>query len=85
MISILIVLSFTKNKILLSLDEKNFFNSWTKLYIYIYIVGSSWPTVVDCDPKAPFSIASTPRCCGGYYSFSWFAPLTLNLYHKMMC
>ena len=27
------------------------------------------------DPKAPFSIASTPRCRGGRYSFPWIAPL----------
>ena len=27
-------------------------------------------TVVEVDPKAPFSIATTPSCRGGYYSFS---------------
>ena len=32
-------------------------------------------TVVESDPKAPFSIATTPRCRGGRYSFSWIAPL----------
>ena len=26
-------------------------------------------TVVEGDPKAPFSIATTPRCKGGRYSF----------------
>ncbi len=26
-------------------------------------------TVVEGDPKAPFSIATTPRCRGGRYSF----------------
>ena len=25
----------------------------------------SWPTAVESDPKAPFSIATTPRCGGG--------------------
>ena len=25
-------------------------------------------TLVDSDPKAPFSIATTPRCSGGRYS-----------------
>ena len=27
------------------------------------------------DPKAPFLIATTPRCRGGHYSFPWIAPL----------
>ena len=27
------------------------------------------------DPKSPFSIATTPRCRGGCYSFPWIAPL----------
>ena len=26
-------------------------------------------TIVEGDPKAPFSIATTPRCRGGRYSF----------------
>ena len=32
-------------------------------------------TVVEGDQKAPFSIATTPRCRGGCYSFPWIAPL----------
>ena len=32
-------------------------------------------TVVEGDQKAPFSIATTPRCRGGHYSFPWIAPL----------
>ena len=32
-------------------------------------------TVVEGDPKAPFSIATIPRCRGGRYSFPWIAPL----------
>ena len=32
-------------------------------------------TVVEGDPKAPFSIATTPTCRGGRYSILWFAPL----------
>ena len=32
-------------------------------------------TVVVGDSKAPFSIATTPRCWGGCYSFPWIAPL----------
>ena len=33
--------------------------------IYIY---SKLATIVEGDPKAPFSIATTPRCRGGRYS-----------------
>ena len=32
-------------------------------------------TIVKGDPKAPFSIATTPRCRRRHYPFSWFAPL----------
>ena len=31
-------------------------------------------TVVDADPKAPFSVATTLRRREGCYSFSWIAP-----------
>ena len=31
--------------------------------------------VVEGDPKAPFSIATAPRCRGGRYSFPWIAVL----------
>ena len=31
-------------------------------------------TLVEGDPKAPFSIATTPRCRGGHCSFLWIAP-----------
>ena len=32
-------------------------------------------TVVEGDQKAPFSIATTPRCREGRYSFPWITPL----------
>ena len=32
-------------------------------------------TIVKGDPKAPFSIATTPRCRGGRHSFPWISPL----------
>ena len=32
-------------------------------------------TFVEGDPKAPFSIATTPRCKGGRYSIHLIAPL----------
>ena len=36
---------------------------------------SKLATVVEGDEKIPFSIATTPRCRGGRYSFPWIAPL----------
>ena len=32
-------------------------------------------TLVEGDPKAPFSIATTTTCKGGHYSIPWIAPL----------
>ena len=40
----------------------------------------SWLTIVEGGQKAPFSIAITQKCMGGYYSFPWIAPLTLDPY-----
>ena len=34
-------------------------------------------TIVEGDPKAPFSIATTPKCREGCYSFSRISPLYL--------
>ena len=41
-------------------------------------------TVVKGDPKAPFLIATKPRCWRGRYSFPWIAP-TLPLIHTLYC
>ena len=32
-------------------------------------------TVIEGNPKAPFSIATTPRCKGGHDSISWIHQL----------
>ena len=53
----------------------------TKTFIIIII--SCWQhgykvklaTIVEGNPKAPFSIATTPRCRGGRYSIPRIAPL----------
>ena len=47
----------------------------THLYIYIYIYIYKLAILVDGNPKASFSIATTPRRRGGCYSFSKIAPL----------
>ena len=32
-------------------------------------------TIIEGDPKDPFSIATTSKCREGCYSFPWIAPL----------
>ena len=44
-------------------------------YKQVYEVLLELATVVEGDPKAPFSIATTLRCREGCYSFPWIAPL----------
>ena len=46
--------------------------SATFMYIYLLV---ELATVVENKPKAPFSIATTPRCRRGRYSFPGIAPL----------
>ena len=36
---------------------------------------SKFATIVESEPKAPFSIATTQRCRGERYSIPWIAPL----------
>ena len=55
------------------------------IYIYIYIYRErervckvKLATLVEGDQKAPFSIATKPKCKGGHYSFPWIAPLYLS-------
>ena len=60
-------MSVTNNEMLV-VEEK--FMSQRKPQFYVKEV-----TIVEGDPKAPFSIATTPRCRGGRYSIPWIAPL----------
>ena len=53
--------------------------SWSAVYNV-----SKLATLVEGDPKAPFSIATTPMCREGRYSVPWIAPLTLDLYLIML-
>ena len=62
------------------------------IYIYIYVCMyeetvnkhialyeiSMGYTIVEDNPKAPFSIATTPRCRGGHYSFPGWLYFTLD-------
>ena len=45
------------------------------LYIYIKV---KLATIVEGNPKAPFSIATTPMCRGGRYSFPGLLYFTLD-------
>ena len=47
-------------------------------YIFIDISKVKLATVVEGNPKAPFSIATTPRCRGGCYSFPRWLYFTLD-------
>ena len=51
------------------------FNRFLVLSLGFRISQVKLATVVEGDQKAPFSIATTPRCRGGRYSFPWIAPL----------
>ena len=52
-------------------------HSYIYIYIYIYKEKVKLATLVEGDPKAPFSIATTQRCRGGRYSIPRIAPLYL--------
>ena len=49
-----------------------------KTYIY------KLATLVESDLKAPFSIATTPRCRGGHYSFPGLLHFTHDVYLIML-
>ena len=51
-------------------DWKNYHIYDIKVLLLLLLV-----TVVEGDPKIPFSIATTPRYRGRRYSFPWIAPL----------
>ena len=43
--------------------------------MYFFVSKVNLATVVEGDQKAPFSVASTPRCRGGCYTFPGISPL----------
>ena len=62
------------------------FNFTTKLELTSYRFNKlvKLATVVEGDQKAPFWIATTPRCRGGRYSFPWIASI-LPLIRTVYC
>ena len=80
-------------RIYIYIYRKNGEYEWMKIqstnlrYLFLWIVGKiCWKTtLVDSDPKAPFSIATTPICREGLFSFPWIAPgFTLDTYLIML-
>ena len=54
-----------------------FFLVWKSVDVsYIYTSEGSWLTVIEGDPKPPFSIATTPKCWGRHYSFPLIVTFT---------
>ena len=49
-----------------------------------YVRKLIWPIIVEADPKASFSIATTPRYWRDCHSFLWIAPLTIEPYLIML-
>ena len=54
------------------------------LLVSILKVKVKLTTIVEGDLKAPFSIATTPRCRGGRYSFPGLLYFTLDPYLIML-
>ena len=50
------------------------------IYIYIYIYILKLASVVEIDQKAPFSIATSPKCKGGHYAFPGLLHFTIDMY-----
>ena len=48
---------------------------WHHIKPYWLLKKEKLATLVEGDQKAPFSIATTPWCRGGHYSFAGIAPL----------
>ena len=72
------------NKPIANKIKEFFLNRWIFWLHKIFLKWVSWLTVVESDLKAPFLIATTPRCRRGQYSFPWIAPLTLDQYLIML-
>ena len=60
-------------------------NTWNHLALYKqWLIYACWPTIVEGDLKAFFSIATTPRYRGRCYFFPEIAPLTFDSYLIML-
>ena len=70
----------------LEFNFKKYFSilSLFEIYDNFYISKVKLATIVEGNPKAPVSIATTPRCRGGRYSFPGLLYFTLDPYLIML-
>ena len=59
-------------RIQIKLYRQNVSLSFNQTYFWVVVKSA---TAVEGDPKAPFSIATTPKCRRGRYSFPWITSL----------
>ena len=69
----------------------HFIISSLNVFLYLFVTRDLYlskkvklATIVEGNPKAPFSIATTPRCRGGRYSFPGLLYFTLDPYLIML-
>ena len=60
-----------------------FFLANSRLFV-VWHISKKMATIVEGNPKAPFSIATTPRCRGRRYSFPELPYFTLDPYLIML-
>ena len=65
---------WTRVAVSISYDD-NHYTTGTSKTVTDSVLLYKLATIVEGDPKAPFSIATTPRCRGGRYSIPRIAPL----------
>ena len=68
-----IILNFQEYMAILNACTKKSWSLLNALRVYIYKVKLA--TLVEGNPKAPFSIATTPKCRGWCISIPWIFPL----------
>ena len=74
--------SNTKARSPIAAKRDPYWHAWkTMLFGRIY---KKLATIVEGDPKAPFSIDITPSCKEERYSFPWIAPLYFDPYLIML-
>ena len=71
-------------KVFITVNQKCFY--FTDLYSKMYFMYTinKLATAAEGNQKAPFSIATTPRCRKGCNSFAWIALLTLDPFLIML-
>ena len=71
------IFSNLKGIALIKIQAFLFPNYVVTFFIVRYIVKVKLATIIEGDPKVPFSIATTLTCRGGCFSIPWIVPLYL--------